>query len=79
MNGQWPGIYQGVVHGSADPAGQLRVRLLVPQVLETAVSNWAVPVGATSATAPGAGTSVMVMFLGGDINYPVYFMPIVVE
>lgn len=47
--------------------------MYVPQVLGTAVSNWATPLGFGNMTAiPTPGQMVHAYFLGGDINHPVY-------
>jgi phage gp45-like len=71
---QWLGAYQAVVVRNDDPTGQQRVTLRIPQVLGTAVSQWAAPISATGSATPVPGSSVVVMFLGGDINHPVYLV-----
>jgi hypothetical protein len=70
---QWFGAYQAVVVRNDDPASTHRVTLNIPQVLGTAVSQWASPVPSTVSSAPAVGTVVVAMFLGGDINHPIYF------
>lgn len=66
---QWFGTYLGKVSNNrSDGWAQLRV----PQVLGTAQSNWARPMGAAVASPPAIGKLVVVMFMGGDINHPVY-------
>lgn len=75
---QWFGVYQGVVVKTSDPLGQLRVILTVPQVLGTAYSQWAVPLSSSEGSPPAAGALVAVMFLGGDVNHPAYFYPVVI-
>lgn len=39
------GIYRGLVSDANDPTGKGRVRLVVPQVLGQAITDWADPVG----------------------------------
>jgi len=48
------------------------VKLQVPQVQGIAGTNWAAPMGFSSGSAPAAGSIVLVLFVGGDINTPVY-------
>jgi hypothetical protein len=69
---QWLGIYQAVIALATDPLGQGRVRLYVPQVLGNTMSNWAQPF--QPGITPSVGTQVTVMFLGGNPNYPFYFL-----
>lgn len=71
MTAVW-GVYDAVVQNSHDPAGNMRAKLKIPQVLGTAVSNWARPAGNATGSAPVSGTPVFAMFAGGDVNYPVY-------
>ena len=91
---QWPGIYLAKVVQTR--LTDLSVRMQVPQVLGTAVTDWAAPMldprgtgnppvgtqfaawglGWQPEVPPGPGppvnTLVVAMFLGGDINVPVY-------
>jgi len=67
------GIYLGSVVSSQDPDRASRVTLKVPQILGSATSNWAVPLGLSISSVPTAGTLVHVQFLGGDVNHPIYF------
>jgi Type VI secretion system/phage-baseplate injector OB domain len=69
---QWNGIYAGQVAVTQDPLNEGRVRLFVPQVLGTAQSNWATAM--QPGITPEAGTTVLVIFLGGNINLPYYFI-----
>jgi hypothetical protein len=39
----WFGIYRGVCTNNSDPAGLLRIKLSIPQVLGAAESTWAWP------------------------------------
>lgn len=68
----WEGIYMASVVNNADPLGEGRVTLYVPQVLGTAVSNWARPLGYGYVEIPPVNAMVHVQFAGGDINQPVY-------
>lgn len=68
---QWHGIYlaRTVNNRAADQWLQLQI----PQVLGAVLSNWAAPVGTDGAgPGPAPGTVVLAMFVGGDINTPVY-------
>jgi hypothetical protein len=72
---QWFGAYKGVVVRNDDPLSQLRVVVTVPQVLGTALSQWAPPLSATAGSPPAVGAAVTIMFVGGDINHPGYMYP----
>jgi hypothetical protein len=67
----WLGIYTASVVSTQDPLKQSRVTLKVPQVLGTSTSNWAVPIG-FEPVIPAVNQVVWAMFLGGDINHPLY-------
>lgn len=67
----WHGIYTASVVSTQDPLKQSRVTLKVPQVLGTSTSNWAVPIG-YEPVIPVVNQVVWAMFLGGDINHPLY-------
>lgn len=70
------GIYSAVVVSVNDPLKQNRVQLQIPQVLGTAVSNWAKPLSQTTGTSvPSVGSVVMALFIGGDRNNPAYMPP----
>lgn len=69
---QWNGTYMASVVQNNDPLGEGRVTLYIPQVLGTAVSNWARPQGYGSMAIPQVGQMVHASFNGGDINHPVY-------
>jgi len=66
------GIYHAVVVNNADPKQGNRVKLKIPQVLGTAISNWAPNVNSTAI--PNVGAAVFAMFTGGDRTKPVYFL-----
>jgi hypothetical protein len=67
----WNGVYTAAVVSTQDPLKQSRVTLTVPQVLGTATSNWAVPIG-YEPVIPVVNQIVWAMFLGGDVNQPLY-------
>lgn len=67
------GIYNASVVANNDPTGKGRVTLKIPQVLGTAVSNWATPAGVNFAAVPSSGTFLQAAFIGGDVNHPTYF------
>ena len=69
---QFNGVYDAQVAVTADPLNVGRVELYIPQVLGTALSNWAMPM--QPGITPATGTSVLVVFLGGNINLPYYFV-----
>lgn len=69
------GPYRGVVTNTQDPAGQNRIKAIVPQLFgnTTTETDWALPCqlpGLQSVPPPGQG--VWIMFEGGDLNYPVF-------
>ena len=43
MDNKFFGIYRGVCVDNEDPSGSNKIRLKVPQVLHTSVTNWAYP------------------------------------
>jgi hypothetical protein len=66
------GIYRGRVMNSADPSMKGRVQVSVPSVAASA-SSWAAPCREYNSIAvPPVGTSVWVMFEGGDPALPVW-------
>lgn len=70
---QFFGVYYGSVVNTNDPLDQNRIQVLIPQVLGTAHSNWAVPLGDTTLSGSVvAGQAVFVFFIGGDRNLPAY-------
>jgi hypothetical protein len=64
-------MYQASVANNQDPLNEVRVTLLIPQILGDAESAWAVPASPTN-TIPPVGQTVWVQFSGGDITKPVY-------
>lgn len=67
----WYGVYTASVVSTQDPLKKSRITLKVPQVLGTSTSNWAVPIG-YEPVIPAVNSIVWAMFLGGDINQPLY-------
>lgn len=69
----------GVVVDNVDPLGLYRVRVMVPGLIEPA-SAWAFPFGTSGGGSakrggwivPAVGADVVVMFLGGDPERPIY-------
>lgn len=72
---QLHGMYGSSVFNNRDPKGKNRVELHIPQVLGTAISNWADPIANSSGKSPAVGTYVVCVFIGGDINRPAYVPP----
>ena len=66
------GRYQGSVVDDADPIGEHRLRVIVPEVWGTEAGAWAVPsLPPGGAATPAVGDLVWVTFEGGDTDYPV--------
>jgi hypothetical protein len=67
------GRYQGSVVDDADPIGEHRLRVIVPEVWGTEAGAWAVPsLPPGGAAAPAVGDLVWVTFEGGDTDYPIW-------
>jgi hypothetical protein len=68
------GIYRGVVKDNKDPEKQRRLKISVPQISGTEVSEWAWPMepSSLSADVPVIGQGVWVTYIGGDPEYPVW-------
>lgn len=67
------GVYGASVYNNRDPKNQGRIEMRIPQVLGTAISNWADRLSAPSNKGvPKIGEYVTAMFIGGDINRPAY-------
>jgi uncharacterized protein involved in type VI secretion and phage assembly len=67
------GAQIGIVANSMDPSGKGRVQVRVPAVAGDS-GSWAVvcrPFGAVAAGGPQIGASVVVLFEGGDPDYPI--------
>jgi hypothetical protein len=69
---------KGFVTDNNDPEGLYRVRVNVPGLIEK--TDWIYPIGGPGGgskgrggwTVPAVGALVVVMFIGGDIEHPVY-------
>jgi hypothetical protein len=70
------GIYPGKCVDNKDPENKSRIKVQVPQIYGSAISNWAFPCLPVSADPslliPGFNRTVWVMFIGGDPNFPVW-------
>lgn len=68
------GIYRGQVSDVNDPENLMRVKVTVPQIFgPTPLQNWAWPcVDVDAITVPPLGTPVWIMFVGGDVEHPVW-------
>ena len=67
------GRYQGSVVDDADPIGEHRLRVIVPEVWGTEAGAWAVPsLPPGGAATPAVGDLVWVTFEGGDTDYPIW-------
>ncbi|HET6664821.1 MAG TPA: phage baseplate assembly protein V [Acidimicrobiales bacterium] len=67
------GRYQGSVVDDADPLGEHRLRVIVPEVWGTEAGAWerpSLPPG--GAATPVIGDLVWVTFEGGDTDYPIW-------
>ena len=67
------GAYIGIVVDSGDPIGKGRVKVRLPAITADGSGSWARvcrPFG-MAAGSPQAGTQVVVVFEGGDVNYPI--------
>ena len=68
------GIYRGVVKDTKDPNKQRRLKISVPQISGTEVTEWAWPMEPSSINTdvPVVGQGVWVTFIGGDPDYPAW-------
>ena len=68
------GVYRGSVHSTKDPLKKRRIRVLVPQILGEAPTEWAWPMDSTGShqSTPAVGQGVWVMFEGGDPSFPLW-------
>jgi Type VI secretion system/phage-baseplate injector OB domain len=72
---QFFGVYIGYVAVNADPLGKGRVKLRVPQILGSSATSWSAPM-IPSTPVPAIGTTVSVMFYGGDPTMPTWIGPL---
>jgi len=68
----WNGTYLASCVQNNDPLGEGRIKMYIPQVIGTAVSNWARPLGYTPPDIPVPGEMLHAFFAGGDVNHPVW-------
>jgi hypothetical protein len=66
---QWLGVYLGIV---AQTRGDTYVQVQVPQLSGFEMHTWARPMGAIPEFPPIVGTTVLVMFIAGDLQFPCY-------
>jgi uncharacterized protein involved in type VI secretion and phage assembly len=69
------GTYWGSVVDDADPLGEDRLQVLVPEIYGSDAPVWAKPSvapGGGHDGLPGVGDTVSVSFEGGDSDYPVW-------
>jgi len=68
------GVYRGVVKNNTDPKKQKRLKITVPQITGTEVSDWILPLEPSnvSVDVPAVGQGVWVTYVGGDTGYPVW-------
>jgi len=72
------GKYRGIVTDNADPQAMGRIKALVPAVLETEVTPWALPcapfagVGSGQFTMPAIDAGVWIEFEAGDPSQPIW-------
>lgn len=68
------GTYRGVVFDDADPLGQSRLRVKIPQILGNTPTTWIYPkeVAGLRLANPSKGQGVWVAFEGGDPAHPIW-------
>lgn len=70
------GVYPAKCVDNSDPDTKYRIKVKIPQISGDAVSNWAFPCTPVSANraslVPALNSTVWVMFVGGDPNFPVW-------
>lgn len=71
MSTSYPGVYRGRVSNNQDPEHLNRVRATVPELLGNNALEWCWPTS-PSTGAPAVGSTVWVLFEGGNIDRPVY-------
>jgi hypothetical protein len=70
----YAGIYRGIVKDNRDPLKQRRLKVLIPQINETEVSNWVDPIepSSISTDVPVIGQGVWIFYEGANPAYPVW-------
>lgn len=71
MSGDTLGVQRATVVNNEDPAGQGRVRLFIPRIFGDVATDWVEPT-VSSPQVPPTGSTVWVLFHGGDVTKPVY-------
>jgi hypothetical protein len=73
-NTRFPTIYRAVVVDNKDPDNRKRLKLQIPQVLNSQSTEWAWPVEPSNLEleVPEIGQGVWAMFEGGDPNFPIW-------
>jgi hypothetical protein len=68
------GIYRAIVKNNSDPKKQNRLKVSIPQLIGTQVTDWidSVEPAGVRTDLPVIGQGVWVSFIGGNINYPVW-------
>lgn len=68
------GMYRGKVVSNSDPLQKGRLKLLVPQVLGDAITEWAWPFNTPGITtkSPAVGQGIWVAFEGGNASHPIW-------
>ena len=64
-------IYRGIVKDNKDPQNLRRVKVIVPQITGTEVTDWIWPLNST-VNPPVVGQGVWVSYIGGDPEYPIW-------
>lgn len=76
-NTRYYAAYHGKVASNADPDKLHRVRVMIPGLVEPSDWAWPMTAGGGSAqrgghVAPAVGADVIVWFIGGDVERPIY-------
>jgi hypothetical protein len=68
------GIYRGVVKNNRDPKNQRRLKVSIPQLTGTEITDWidSVEPANLSVDVPVIGQGVWIQFIGGSLNYPIW-------
>ena len=72
MQPNYSAIYRALVTSTADPTNSGKIRVQCPQVAGLAEIRAAEPVNPAQPV-PAVGTTIWIMFSGGDITKPAYF------
>lgn len=65
--------------GTGTDSAATLIQMYIPQVLGTALSNWAPPLNPVAGVVPNVGDSVFAMFQGGDPRYASYVQAITAQ